>query len=225
MLNCFKSKISAGQQPFVKFVRILNIFDDHEAGRKKQRHQHILVGFGLIILTCAINSECHGQRTTNQHDRVDATQHFIQMMRGFMKHFRIEGSKDNVDNKETTEEQNFSHQKEPNAQLRCLKGLFRTVKMVRNNMCRPCCNFTVSHSSLLISEIVPSWLPGAEGAESTRYFLGRPKKFARLSPTNYCIPMRCWWGPRRLSSPSSPRQLGNISNFSHLKMLMLKTLR
>ncbi|OGQ06153.1 MAG: hypothetical protein A2W61_01085 [Deltaproteobacteria bacterium RIFCSPLOWO2_01_44_7] len=36
----------------------------------------------------------------------------------------------------------------------------------------------------------PNWLPGAEGAESTRYFLGRPKKFVRLSAILAFYPVR-----------------------------------
>jgi len=58
-----------------------------------------------------------------------------------------------------------------------------------------------------------NWLPGVEGDESTRFFFGSSQK-ARSSLSNFRMLSRLRkLPPRRLSSPSPPRQFTTRKNW------------
>ena len=129
-MNVIKFKPRAWENSHVPFVTVLDRFDAQEHGRTNHRDQNVHATVFVAAQLSRTNRQSHCQAAEQQHNRVQTTQVLVQEHMGLVKNFRVMISVQRVCHEQTTEEQHFGDQEEPNAQLARIKLLLSTIEVM-----------------------------------------------------------------------------------------------
>lgn len=118
------------ENPKIPFVAVLDGFHAQKDRRTNHGDQKVQLAILILARLSAANGQGHRQTAEQKNDGVKTTKYFVQVMVCEFKNFGVVQTIQGVSDEQPTEEQNFGHQENPNAQFPGIELLFWSIEVM-----------------------------------------------------------------------------------------------